>query len=389
MKKFWNSVKLFLHETDIWLLLGAVITSVFGLIMVYSATRHDLTEGQLFTREFLIMLIAVVLGIGLCLLISYFNYEVFTRFWLIIGAVCIVSLLLLFPFGTGPQARPDVHTWLDFKIFSIQPSEFVKIGFIITFGVHLDRLRDKINKPLSILQLGVHAAVPTFLVMETGDMGSALVFLVIAAVMLFASGVHWGYFLGGLALVGAAAPLVWTYVFSSIQKNRFLALFYPDLYPDIIFQQKYGITAIGAGGLTGQGLFHGAYTQGGTVPEAQNDMIFTAIGEELGFLGCILALGLLCFISIRILMIGRKSRERSTNLICSGMAAMIMGQTVINVGMCLMLLPVIGITLPFFSAGGSSNLGVYIGVGLVLSIYRHNCEQKAVNIRVYDSLKKT
>lgn len=389
MKKFWNSVKLFLHETDIWLLLGAVITSVFGLIMVYSATRHNLTEGQLFTREFLIMLIAVVLGIGLCLLISYFNYEVFTRFWLIIGAVCIVSLLLLFPFGTGPQARPDVHTWLDFKIFSIQPSEFVKIGFIITFGVHLDRLRDKINKPLSILQLGVHAAVPTFLVMETGDMGSALVFLVIAAVMLFASGVHWGYFLGGLALVGAAAPLVWTYVFSSIQKNRFLALFYPDLYPDIIFQQKYGITAIGAGGLTGQGLFHGAYTQGGTVPEAQNDMIFTAIGEELGFLGCILALGLLCFISIRILMIGRKSRERSTNLICSGMAAMIMGQTVINVGMCLMLLPVIGITLPFFSAGGSSNLGVYIGVGLVLSIYRHNCEQKAVNIRVYDSLKKT
>lgn len=389
MKKFWNSVKLFLHETDIWLLLGAVITSVFGLIMVYSATRHDLTEGQLFTREFLIMLIAVVLGIGLCLLISYFNYEVFTRFWLIIGAVCIVSLLLLFPFGTGPQARPDVHTWLDFEIFSIQPSEFVKIGFIITFGVHLDRLRDKINKPLSILQLGVHAAVPTFLVMETGDMGSALVFLVIAAVMLFASGVHWGYFLGGLALVGAAAPLVWTYVFSSIQKNRFLALFYPDLYPDIIFQQKYGITAIGAGGLTGQGLFHGAYTQGGTVPEAQNDMIFTAIGEELGFLGCILALGLLCFISIRILMIGRKSRERSTNLICSGMAAMIMGQTVINVGMCLMLLPVIGITLPFFSAGGSSNLGVYIGVGLVLSIYRHNCEQKAVNIRVYDSLKKT
>lgn len=389
MKKFWNSVKLFLHETDIWLLLGAVITSVFGLIMVYSTTRHDLTEGQLFTREFLIMLIAVVLGIGLCLLISYFNYEVFTRFWLIIGAVCIVSLLLLFPFGTGPQARPDVHTWLDFKIFSIQPSEFVKIGFIITFGVHLDRLRDKINKPLSILQLGVHTAVPTFLVMETGDMGSALVFLVIAAVMLFASGVHWGYFLGGLALVGAAAPLVWTYVFSSIQKNRFLALFYPDLYPDIIFQQKYGITAIGAGGLTGQGLFHGAYTQGGTVPEAQNDMIFTAIGEELGFLGCILALGLLCFISIRILMIGRKSRERSTNLICSGMAAMIMGQTVINVGMCLMLLPVIGITLPFFSAGGSSNLGVYIGVGLVLSIYRHNCEQKAVNIRVYDSLKKT
>lgn len=388
MKKFWNTVKLFFRETDMWLLLSSVAVSVFGLLMVYSATRHDLLEDQLFTREFLIMLIAVVLGIGLCLLISYFNYEVFTRFWLIIGAVCIVALLLLFPFGTGPEARPDVHTWLDFGAFSIQPSEFVKIGFIITFGVHLQRLRDKINKPLSILQLGIHAVIPTFLVMETGDMGSALVFLVIVAAMLFAGGVHWGYFLGGIALVAAATPLVWTYVFSSIQKDRFLALLYPDLYPAIIYQQKYGITAIGAGGFTGQGYLKGAYTQAGAVPEAQNDMIFTVVGEELGFLGCIAALGLLCFISIRILMIGRKSRDRATNLICSGMAAMIMGQTVINVGMCLMLLPVIGITLPFFSAGGSSNLGVYIGIGLVLSIYRHNCEQEAVNIRVYDSLKK-
>lgn len=388
MKKFKNTVKLYIRETDMWLFISALLTSVFGLVMVHSATRHDLLEGQLFTREFLIMLIAVVLGVGLCLVISYFNYEVFTRFWLIIGAISVFSLLLLFPFGTGPQARPDVHTWLDFGKFSIQPSEFVKIGFIITFGVHLDKLRDKINKPLSILQLGVHAMIPTFLVMKTGDMGSALVFLVITAAMLFAGGVHWGYFLGGFALIGAATPLVWTYVFSSIQKERFLALIYPDLYPAVIYQQKYGITAIGAGGFKGQGLFHGAYTQAGAVPEAQNDMIFTAIGEELGFLGCVAALGLLCFISIRILMIGRKSRERSTNLICSGMAAMIMGQTVINVGMCLMLLPVIGITLPFFSAGGSSNLGVFLGIGLVLSIYRHNCEQKAVKIRVYDSLKK-
>ena len=149
------------------------------------------------------------------------------------------------------------------------------------------------------------------------------------------------------------------------------------------------MTAIGAGGITGQGLFQGAYTQAGAVPESMNDMIFTVIGEELGFVGCIAALALLCFICVRIILIGKKSRERSTNLICDGMAAMIIGQVVINVGMCLMLLPVIGITLPFFSAGGSSNLAVYIGIGLVLSIYRHNCDSGAVNIRVYDSLKNS
>ena len=171
MKKILNAVRLFLHETDKFLLFSAVLTSVYGLLTVYSATRCTLKEGELFSRDFIIMLIAVVLGIALCLCISYFNYEVFTRFWIPIGILCLAALLLLFPFGSGPAARPDVRTWLDFKVFSIQPSEFVKIGFIITFGVHLDKLRDKINKPLSILQLGVHAMIPTFLVMETGDMG--------------------------------------------------------------------------------------------------------------------------------------------------------------------------------------------------------------------------
>ncbi|MEG2081168.1 MAG: FtsW/RodA/SpoVE family cell cycle protein, partial [Oscillospiraceae bacterium] len=91
---------------------------------------------------------------------------------------------------------------------------------------------------------------------------------------------------------------------------------------------------------------------------------------------------------LRMIYVGKKSSEQSTNFICCGMAAMIAGQVIINIGMCLMLLPVVGITLPFFSSGGSSNLCIYIGIGLVLSIYRHNCEQKAINLKVYDSLKK-
>ena len=388
MKKRLDAVRLFFRETDKLLFFSCIAASLYGLVMVFSATRSDRADGELFSREFLIMLIAVFLGIAMCLAISYFNYEVFTRYWLIIGAACILALLLLFPFGSGPESRPDARTWLRFgDLFSIQPSEFVKIGFIVTFSVHLERLRDKLNRFWSVAQLGLHALVPTALVLLTGDMGSALIFLVMAVIMLFVGGVHWGYFLGGFALLCAAAPLVWTFVFSSIQKNRFLALLYPELYPSIIYQQQNGINAIGSGGITGQGLFRGAYTQAGLVPENQNDFIFTAIGEELGFVGCLAALALLCLISVRLILIGRKSRERSTNLICTGVASMILSQTVVNVGMCLMLMPVIGITLPFFSAGGSSNLGVYLGIGLALSIYRHNCDQGAVNVRVYDSLK--
>lgn len=388
MKKRLDALRLFFRETDKLLFFSCIAASLYGLVMVFSATRSDRADGELFSREFLIMLIAVFLGIAMCLVISYFNYEVFTRYWLIIGAACILALLLLFPFGSGPESRPDARTWLRFgDLFSIQPSEFVKIGFIVTFSVHLERLRDKLNRFWSVAQLGLHALVPTALVLLTGDMGSALIFLVMAVIMLFVGGVHWGYFLGGFALLCAAAPLVWTFVFSSIQKNRFLALLYPELYPSIIYQQQNGINAIGSGGITGQGLFRGAYTQAGLVPENQNDFIFTVIGEELGFVGCLAALALLCLISVRLILIGRKSRERSTNLICTGVASMILSQTVVNIGMCLMLMPVIGITLPFFSAGGSSNLGVYLGIGLALSIYRHNCDQGAVNVRVYDSLK--
>jgi len=386
MGRTTGALKEFFRRSDLYLFFLCFFTSVFGCVMVYSATRYSVAEDAHFSREFIIMTIAVALGLVASVLISLIDYRAFTKFWYVIAGVSIVLMLLLFKFGTGPSARSDVHTWLKFGPINFQPSELVKIGFIITFSVHLEKLRDKLNNVLSIVQLGVHAMIPIILVAMTGDMGSSLVFIAIAAVMLFAAGVHWGYFVGIFAFIAASSPLLWLYGLKQLQRDRVLALIHPDLYPDIIYQQKYGLNAIGSGGFTGQGLFKGAYTQAGLIPEGQNDMIFAVIGEELGFIGCIAALVLLVLITVRIINIGRKSSEQSTNLICCGMAAMIAGQLIINVGMCLMLLPVVGITLPFFSAGGSANLCVYLGIGLVLSIYRHNCEQETVNIKIYDSM---
>lgn len=388
MKKVINALKLFIKETDKLLLFLCLAASAFGTLMVTSATRFKLEEGQVVSREVIVMIAAIVLGAILSIVISFLDYRIFTKLWLVIAVGCVGLMFALFIWGKAPIARPDSKIWLSFGPVDFQPSELLKTGFIITFAVHLEKLRHKINKPLSIIQLAVHAMIPTALVAKTGDLGSALVFLIIVVAMLFIAGIHWGYFVGGIALVGAMSPLVWTYVLKAIQKERFLALINPDAYPAVIYQQKMGINAIGAGGFSGQGLFKGAYTQSGIVPESQNDMIFSVIGEELGFIGCILALLLLVFIILRMIYVGRKSSEQSTNFICCGMAAMIAGQVIINVGMCLMLLPVVGITLPFFSSGGSSNLCVYIGIGLVLSIYRHNCDQETVSLRVYDSLKK-
>ncbi len=383
MKKFFKTIKNFIIETDKVLLFLCALASAFGCVAVLSATLWTADEGEKFSRDFLVMALAVSVGIIISLIISLIDYEFIIRMAPLIGLFCIGIMIITMLVGVGPPERPDARTWLKIGSTGIyfQPSELVKIGFIITFGVHLEKLKNNISHPLSIIQLGVHAIIPVVLVMKSGDMGSALVFIIIAMAMLFVAGVHWGYFVGGAVLLLAVTPLVWMFIFDKIQKQRFLALIYPDLYPDIIYQQKRGLMAISGGGITGQGLFKGSLTQTpNAIPEAENDMIFTVVGEEFGLVGCTLALLILTFIVIRIARTGKHDKVGNTKVMCYGVAAMIAGQVVINVGMCLMLLPVIGITLPFFSAGGSSNLCIYIAIGLILSFYRYNQQRELIDV---------
>ena len=384
MKQILKSVKNFMKETDKILLVLCAVTSLFGSVMVLSATLHTAAEGARLTRDFKVMIAAVCLGLATAIIISIIDYEFIIKMWPLVAAVSIGLMLLLFVpgVGVGPDERPDAKTWillLGGKIF-FQPSEIVKIGFIITFGVHLEKVKSNINHILTLIPLAVHALIPIALVMKSGDMGSALVFMIITVAMLYVSGLHWLYFVaGGVSLV-AALPLVWIFVLKNIQKSRFLALIYPELYPDIIYQQERGLAAIGGGGLTGQGLFKGNYTQLGMVPMSKNDMIFSVVGEELGFVGCAIALLLLTLIVIRIARTGKLDKVGNTKVMCYGVVAMIAGQVIINIGMCLELLPVIGITLPFFSAGGSSNLCLYLAIGLIMSFYRYNQQRDIIDI---------
>lgn len=384
MSKIMNILKNAVRETDIFLLSLCVLTSAFGITMVASATGIDTAEGALFSRDARTMLIAVAAGLFIAVAVSFIDYNFITKMFPAIGAVCIGLMLLTLAVGVGPAERPDAKTWivLGSTGFYFQASELLKIGFIITFGMHLELVSDKTDRLLHVLLLCVHAAVPVGLVAISGDMGSALVFIFIFGAMMFAANVQMRYFIIGGAAVCAAVPAVWYFIFDDTQRSRILGLIYPDRYEDIMYQQNYGMKAIMSGGLTGQGLFNGKLTQAGTVPESENDMIFTCIAEELGFLGCVAALGLLLLITLKIFRTGRKSKYGATSLMCYGLAAMIVSQVMINIGMCLKILPVIGITLPFFSAGGSSNLCLYIGIGLALSIYRFDREREAVEVRL-------
>lgn len=382
MKLLFKSIKNFIKETDKTLLFLCCLASAFGCTSVLSATRWTLTDGEKLTRDFIVMTAAVTAGIIIAIIISLIDYEFIMKLWPIIALFCVGIMLITLKFGVGPPERPDAKTWLKFgsKIY-FQPSEIVKIGFIITFGVHINKLKSNINSFSSIIQLGIHALIPIGLVIVSGDMGSALVFIIITIVMLFVAGLHWGYFLAGGLFGIAVAPLAWLFLLGDIQKSRILALIHPEKYPALTYQQERGLAAIGGGGITGQGLFNGTLTQQKNgIPEAKNDMIFSVIGEELGLVGCVVALLILTFIIIRIARTGKHDKIGDTQVMCYGVASMIAAQVIINVGMCLMLLPVIGITLPFFSAGGSSNISIYFSIGLILSFYRYNQQREVIDV---------
>ena len=364
------------RETD-WLFLGlCFLLSLFGILMVASATHRTTEDGALLSRDALVMVLATVLGMALALVISLIDYDLILKLWplLALGSVGLM-LLLLTPLGVAPDARTDARSWL--KVFSfgsytlfLQPSEILKIGFIITFSVHLNRVRHDLSSLRNVLLLVIHAAIPIGLVVITGDMGSALIFGLMFIGMMFVAGVSWGYFAAGLLLVGAASPIIWYRVFDDIQRNRILALLKPDDYPKEIYQQRQAMHAMQNGGLFGTGFLRGDFTQSNSIPESQNDMIFSVVGEELGFVGALALLVLFALFAVRVVQNGKRAHNFAAQLLCYGIMFMVISQTVVNIGMCTQMLPVIGITLPFISAGGSSVICLYLAVGLVLSVYR-------------------
>ncbi len=366
----YKHLKKAFKETDKLFLLLCLCLSAVGTVMVSSAT-HRTADGALLSRDAKVMVLALVLGVAACLVISFIDYDLILKLWPVVAAGSLFLMLLLIPFGEAPSGREDARSWL--RITSslyLQPSEILKIGFIITFSKHLSLLKNDLSSVKNVFFLCIHAMIPIALVVYTGDMGSALIFMLMFVGMMFIAGVHWAYFPLGIAAVAAALPLVWYKVFDNIQRNRILALIDPQSYPNEIYQQQQAGNAIREGGFFGAGLFKGAYTQSGSVPESANDMIFSVICEETGLIGAFVVLLLFALLAIRIIYVGRRSNNYAASMICYGIMFMIIAQVAVNIGMCLKLLPVIGITLPFISAGGSSVVSLYLAVGLVLSVYR-------------------
>lgn len=367
----------------LWLL--TIVAVVYSILLIDSMQRtYDYNYLQSQT-------IAIVVGYIGAIFISVIDYKNILRLWWLLGLVGLVMLGLVFFFGINVAGTDDT-AWLSLPGgFSFQPSELCKLIFIITFTKHLQLLQDsdKLNTLWGFFTLALHVGLPVILVHLQGDDGTALIFALMFIIITFASGVQIRYFLIMGLLLCTSIPVIWTYILNDEHKNRFKALLDIDgnAMTNYGWQQYQGKVSIASGGLEGYGLKNGPRVASGIVPEQENDFIFTVAGEELGFIGCILLLLILLLILLKILFDASKITDNAGKYIIYGVFSMLASQTIINIGMVLGLIPVIGITLPFFSSGGTSVLTVLLGIGLVQSVYYNKDKSENTGIRINQKYK--
>ena len=389
-KRFFKGLWDYIKKADIilWLLLAMI--SAYSLVLLRSV---DYATGSGYFRT---QLLAIGLGVAAAVVVTLIDYAEIANFWYLLAGFSIFLMIYTSFFGEQVvgSGGVDAKAWINIAGRTFQSSELVKIAFILTFAKHLDVLRkgSKLDHPLHVMLLGCHALVPMLLCEMQGDTGAAIVFFAIFLTMSLSAGIKLRYFtaLGGIVLV--ALPLLWMFVMKDYQKARFTAVFNledPTVQMEDGYQQYQGRISIGSGRLDGTGLFNGTRVANKSVPFQQSDYIFSVAGEELGFIGCSLILLLLLLFMAKVLHVASTSRDDLGRYICFGFFGMIALQSVSNIGMCLALLPAMGVTLPFFSAGGSSAACMYFGIGLVQSVYMRRKESDGLRLKRKTPLRFT
>ena len=362
-RTFWDK----LRQVDPILFFCTLFLSAISLLTIFGAVDN-------FGKSKLVMQTAMVLlGTVSIFIIANFDYRFFVdRFAIVLflGSIAILAVTLIFG-STGENMETANRSWLRIPGvgIAIQPSEFVKLAFLCTFAKHLDTVKDRINKPKTLLFVLLHAGIIAGLILLSGDLGVCLVYFGIIAVMLYCAGLSVWYFVGVLGLLIVAFPFLWD-LLRTDQQNRIIFGFNPELDAENVgMQALMSRDTIASGGFFGQGLFGGSLYE--DLPASHTDFIFSTVCEKFGFVGGFFVVALLIIMAFRLIWIARSCRDGVGKLICGGIAAIIILQTVENLWMCVAAVPVVGITLPFVSYGGSSMLAMYLLIGLAHSISAH------------------
>ncbi|MFV0439831.1 MAG: FtsW/RodA/SpoVE family cell cycle protein [Lachnospirales bacterium] len=369
-KRRYKSYKSF----DFILMIMAVSLSVFGIVLIGSATKINITG---ISSEFSSQIVWLGLGIIALLMASFIDIEFIFKFYILIYLFNLFLLVAVFFIGTADQY--GVARWIRFGPVGIQPSELTKILLIIFFAKFLDNNKEKINSFTFIVKYALLLMLPIFLIAIQPSLSACLIPLIIGAVLLFEAGLDKRIVVSAIVI---GVVVVVATVFDSLRENhifvdmiltdyqigRIQTAFLQEDAGDSFMQTGYAIQAIASGQMSGKGLYNGTVNQLNFIAESYNDFIFSVLGEEFGFVGCVTTLVIFFVLILRILYISYRAKSLGSKLVCIGVATMIFSQVFINVGVNTGVLPNTGMTLPFLSYGGSSLLINLASIGLVINV---------------------
>ena len=376
-----DSIRAFWRQGDRLLLSLCLLASGYGLVLIFSATRYLGQAGAM--RSMIVQTVAILMGIVIYMLMSSVDIELFVDKswkWLLLFNLAINALVRT-PLGVEVNGN---RSWLHIPGFpvNLQPAEIAKLTFVLLLAWQMSRLQERgISRPTSVFQIAGHTLFMFGVVAVTsGDFGMGLTYLMIFVVMAWCAGVKKRWFPLAAVVCVVGVVLIWPHVKDMYYMKRFTVVIDHILgNPDTIWEQTQGkgwqqsrsVLAIGSGGLTGMGYLQGIQTQSKSptsLPARETDEIFAVCGEEFGLIGCLLLLALLAAIILRCVWVARRACSPQSAFIAMGYAGMLLTQVGINVGMCLYVFPVVGLTLPFISYGGSSIITMYAAMGVVSSI---------------------
>jgi len=360
-----------LRRVDWWLSAAALILALLGAVLVWSATQHDAGASYLY-KDILNIAIGLVLGVGATVV----NHRLLRAYTPLVYVAACAGLVLVLLIGSTINGA---HSWIVLGGgFQLQPSELAKVALVAGMAFILGERQSTVGSdPHDVPQgrdVGIVlmlAAVPMGLIMLQPDLGTLLVFAFVILGVLAISGVSWKW-VAGLLLAGVlvAVLAVSLHVLQPYQLARFTAFAHPGADAQGLgYNTQQARTAIGSGGFSGSGLFHGSQTNGGFVPEQQTDFVFTVAGEELGFLGSSLIVLLFGVILWRGFQIAANAKDLYGRLLATGVVSWFAFQTFVNIGMTLGLMPVTGLPLPFVSYGGSAMFANFLAIGLLLNVH--------------------
>jgi rod shape determining protein RodA len=365
LKRFRNLVWNIFRKGDMLLLSLCVIATIFGIVMI------DAVMGEEGTRNMIVQIGTLVGGIILYLVFTGIDIEIFAGQRTLLFVFNVIFIGMLIPFGVESDVGNDSWMRLPFLPFNIQPAEICKITYIIILAKTMSNNRTRLSSVRNVAAITFHVLfIVGYNLVISNDMGVSLIYVFIFIAIAYVGGVKFYWFLLAGGVLAALSPLIWKYAIQGYMKQRIMAVFDPSIDPTgwgILWQTTLSLKCFRNGGFKGLGLYNGRVSQG-DLPAKHTDSIFSSVGEQLGFLGCVFVLLLLLAIVARIIYIAMKTPDYLNHLVCIGIAAMFLFQIIINIGVCLGLVPVIGLALPFVSYGGSSILTCFAAVGIVSGI---------------------